>query len=216
MATTYTDTTVNNLIINQLTLDEYTTLENNSQINGDELYLITDDNTTIDDYLTVDTTGATSGSANTINADTLGGYAIDNFIVPLSDWTTGTNVRYVATQGVATSTSTPSTTTYQGIVLPLAIGTDITRAGLTMREVNNSTGTVYRQLYQSSRNDGTADGATRRTGLRFSFNTSDEPYVSVIGAAPFAATGAVRNIEVRTTSATGTLQSTNKIIMVRK
>lgn len=43
MATTYTDTTVNNLIINQLTLDEYTTLENNSQINGNELYLITDD-----------------------------------------------------------------------------------------------------------------------------------------------------------------------------
>jgi len=137
MATTYTDTTVNNLIINQLTLDEYTTLENNSQINGNELYLITDDNTTINDYLTVDTTGATSGSASTINADTLNGQ---------------TASYYAAASALST-------------LMPKSGGTF--------------------------------------TGDAVAYSTN-------------RTTSGLRNIEVRTTSATGTLQSTNKIIMVRK
>ncbi len=92
---------------------------------------------TIDDYLTVDTTGATSGSANTINADTLNGQAASY---------------YAAASALST-------------LMPKSGGT--------------FTGDAV--AYSTNR---TASG--------------------------------LRNIEVRTTSATGTLQSTNKIIMVRK
>lgn len=93
-------------------------------------------------------------------------------------------------------------------------GTDITKLGTTYA----TDGANYFQITQQNLNAVT----TQFARLRLGYNANNLPYCQLYTSKdgawthPMAPLATLRNIEVRTTSASGTLQSTGKIICVRK